>query len=321
MALIDFTECEIDLMANYGGSDKKRGVIYNGKRYMLKMSDRIPEEKQNSLNSSYTNSTFSEYIGCHILETMGFDVQKTLLGIINMVSSKGTEQIYPVVACENFAAENKQLIEFKIIESALLDVKPPKIPKLEHIYDIMTRPNAYFPEEFGRVAMSAYWDLFIADSLLGNFDRHANNWGYLIDRNTKEVALAPIYDCGSCLYPQITDAAIERILLSKEEIQKRIDVFPQAALIINGNKVSYKKYIASFENPDCKDALLRIAPRIDVNKINAVIMHTDGISELRKEFYMKMISERNKQIIMEPYTRLMNKNKFFMNAGNSNTAP
>ena len=31
LALIDFTECEIDLMANYGGSDKKRGILNNGK--------------------------------------------------------------------------------------------------------------------------------------------------------------------------------------------------------------------------------------------------------------------------------------------------
>ena len=167
-------------------------VLYTRKRYMLKMSDKIPDEKQNSLNSSYTNSTFSEYIGCHIMESMGFQVQNTLLGTIRMTSSKGREQIYPAVACENFVPDNKQLIEFKIIEGALLDVKPPKIPKLDHIYEIMTRANAYFTSVFGRVAVSAYWDQFIADALLGNFDRHANNWGYLIDRNTKELTLAPV---------------------------------------------------------------------------------------------------------------------------------
>lgn len=304
MARIDFTECEIDLMANYGGSDKKRGILYNGKRYMVKMSDKIPEERQNSLNSSYSNSTFSEYIGCHILESMGFDVQKTLLGTITMTSSKGNEQVYPAVACENFVPDDKQLIEFKIIEGALLDVKPPKIPRLEHIYDIMTQPNAYFSKNFGRTALAAYWDQFIADALLGNFDRHANNWGYLIDRNTKELSLAPVYDCGSCLYPQMADDAAERILSSKEEIQKRIDVFPQAALTINGNKVSYKGYISSFENQDCNEALLRIAPRIDIGKINEIISNTNDISEIRKTFYRTMISERYRQIIMEPYLQL-----------------
>ncbi len=309
MALIDFTECEIDLMANYGGSDKKRGIIDNGKRYMLKMSDKISEEKQNSLNSSYSNSTFSEFIGCHIMESMGFSVQRTLLGTIRMISSRGGEQVYPSVACENFVPSDKQLIEFKIIEGAILDVKPPKIPKLEHIYDIMTQPNVYFSKVFGKVAMSAYWDQFIADALLGNFDRHANNWGYLIDQNTKELTLAPIYDCGSCLYPQIADDAIERILTSKDEIQKRIDVFPQAALTLNGNKVSYKGYISSFMNEDCNNALLRVAPCIDMNKVKEIILHTDGISEIRKAFYMKMLSERYDQIIMELYMRLAQRNQ------------
>ena len=87
--MIDFTNCQVDLSANYGGSDKKRGIIYNGKRYMLKLSDRISEEKRNGLNSSYSNSAFSEYISCHILESMGFDVQHTLLGNITLFSSKG----------------------------------------------------------------------------------------------------------------------------------------------------------------------------------------------------------------------------------------
>ena len=35
--MIDFTSCPIDLIANYGGSDQKRGIIYQGERYMLKM--------------------------------------------------------------------------------------------------------------------------------------------------------------------------------------------------------------------------------------------------------------------------------------------
>lgn len=44
--MIYFTNAELDLMANYGGSDKKRGILFKGKRYMLKLSDKIPEEKE-----------------------------------------------------------------------------------------------------------------------------------------------------------------------------------------------------------------------------------------------------------------------------------
>ena len=65
--MIDFTFCPVDKTANYGGSDKKRGIFYNGARYMLKLSDRISEDKRNDLNSSYTKSAFSEYFGCHII--------------------------------------------------------------------------------------------------------------------------------------------------------------------------------------------------------------------------------------------------------------
>ncbi len=56
MGLIDFTDCEIDRLAAYMGSDQKRGIWYNGKRYMLKWSDRIPDEKRNLLNSSMQHS-------------------------------------------------------------------------------------------------------------------------------------------------------------------------------------------------------------------------------------------------------------------------
>ena len=39
--MIDFTNCKIDCAAHYGGSDQKRGVVYDGHRYMLKI-DKFP---------------------------------------------------------------------------------------------------------------------------------------------------------------------------------------------------------------------------------------------------------------------------------------
>lgn len=306
--LYNFTNCEIDKTAHYGGSDKKRGIIMNNKRYMLKLSDQISEEKRNGLNSSYSNSCFSEYIGCHILETMGFDVQKTLLGTIDLTSSKGNIKTYPTVACENFVPDTHELVEFKFIESVLLDYKPPKVPKITDIYQIMSNENEYFSKKFGEQALEKYWDLFIADAFLGNFDRYANNWGYLVEKTTGEISFAPIYDCGSCLYPQMSDDAIPSILNSFEEKQMRIDKFSTAALELeDGNKDSYRKYIASFSNPDCTKALMRIAPKINMEDIFSIIENTPGISEIRKEFYKTMLNLRYQQIILEPYKRQLDK--------------
>ena len=306
--MIDFTNCPLDLSSNYGGSDKKRGILYNRKKYMLKLSDKIPDEKRSSLNSSYTNSYLSEYICCHLIKMFGFDVQNTLLGTITLVSSKKKVKNYPVVACENFVPDGFSLVEFKFIENSLLTSKPSKIPKIEDIYEIMQTENAYFSKEFGEKALASYWDTFILDALFGNFDRHANNWGYLVNNATNELDLAPIYDCGSCLYPQLADDALESVLASADEIQMRIDKFPQAALTLeNGKKVSYKEYISSFVNQDCTDALLRVFPKINLDDIKAFINSIDCISDIRKEFYNTMLTKRYEQILEYPYLQLMEK--------------
>lgn len=94
--MIDFTNCPIDRTANYGGSDQKRGIIYQGERYMLKMADRISDDKRNSLNSSYSNCVFSENVCCEILKGLGFDVQETLLGFVT--DKNGVDK--PAVACK-----------------------------------------------------------------------------------------------------------------------------------------------------------------------------------------------------------------------------
>ena len=308
MAFIDFTDAPIDLSTKYGGSDQKRGVLYNGSRYMIKMADRIPDDKRNAMNSSYYNSAFSEYICCHIIASMGIPVQETLLGIMTVTSSRtGELREHPVVACKNFLKPNEELIEFKVIENALLDRKPGKTPHIDDIYSIMLTDNAYFTREFGEEAMERYWDTFVLDALFGNFDRHSNNWGYIVNKDTREISLAPIYDCGSCLYPQVADTGIPEILSNEEEIQKRIDVYPNAALLENGKKVSYRMYINSLSNEDCNDAILRICPRIDFDKINEIIDSIDELTDIHKEFYKTMLHERYVQILEPAYEQLINR--------------
>lgn len=174
----------------------------------------------------------------------------------------------------------------------------------------MQNENAYFSKEFGEIALNAYWDSFIVDAFLGNFDRHANNWGYLINDETKDIQLAPIYDCGSCLYPQLADDSLDYILNTPAEIQKRIDVFPTAALELpSREKASYKKYIGSFNNDDCTQALIRVFPKIDLQKINDIINKTEDISDIRKTFYQTMLSKRYEQILERPYLIIKEKER------------
>lgn len=45
--------------------------------------------------------------------------------------------------------------------------------------------------------------MFVADTLIGNIDRHLSNWGLITDGD--RIDFAPIYDCGLSLYPLMSD--------------------------------------------------------------------------------------------------------------------
>lgn len=56
--MIDFTNC-VELPNNYGGSEQKKKLVYNGENYLVKFPDPV-RQKNNPL--SYMNNQYSEYI-------------------------------------------------------------------------------------------------------------------------------------------------------------------------------------------------------------------------------------------------------------------
>ena len=142
-----------------------------------------------------------------------------------------------------------------------------------------------------------FWDMFIADAFLGNFDRHNGNWGLLVNEKEQSVEIAPVYDCGSCLYPQLDLPHMAEVLKSQEEIDRRVYVFPASSIEENGVKIPYFDFIASLRYPECNDALRRITARIDLDEIQKFL---DGIPELQplqREFYLTMLTERKEKIL------------------------
>lgn len=297
--VIDFTSCPIDVTAQYGGSDKKCGIFYNDKHYMLKFADRVCTDNRNEWNGSYSNSVYSEKVCCDILKELGFSVQDTLLGYIQFADEKK-----PVVACENFVPTGTTLLSFKTIANATLSTKLGKLPKVSEIYSVLSKPSAYFDDKTRVGALRSYWDLFILDAFLGNFDRHADNWSYLYNVQSHSMHIAPIYACGSCLYPQVDDSKIPAILASTADIVKRVDTFPNAALLTDdGHKINYKKFIASNTNLDCTEALLRIFPRINMATVFQVI-DEEPLTDIRKQFYKTMLVARYSRILVPAHDML-----------------
>lgn len=149
-----------------------------------------------------------------------------------------------------------------------------------------------------------FWDMFIVDALIGNWDRHNGNWGFLYNTVTDEISLAPVYDCGSCLFPQADEEIMRKTLDDPAERQVRIFERPLSGIKINGQKIQYFKFISSLENMDCNKALKRILPRIDMDKIYIIVDEIPFISDLQKEFYRTMLRERKERILDFSYHKL-----------------
>ena len=287
MSMIDFTHCEKNRFRAYGGANgNKINIRYDGQSYMLK----FPPKPRRNDEMSYTNGCISEYLACHIFELLGFRTQETLLG--TYTDGRGKEKL--VVACKDFTEGGKRLVEFAHLKNTCIDSEQNGYgTELSSILAAIEEQTLLPTDEL----RDFFWEMFIADALLGNFDRHNGNWGILVDEYAQTAEIAPVYDCGSCLYPQLAPEQMERVLESPDEIDKRIYVFPSSAIMEDGRKLSYFDYISSHKNPDCTAALKRIAARVDMDRIQTLIEHTPTLTDVQREFYMTMISERKEKIM------------------------
>ena len=292
--MIDFTECEINIYKYYGGKNGgKICIVYNGENYMLK----FPGVNEGISKHGYSNNCISEYISCNIMKTLGLKVQNTILG-----TYKSNNIIKVVVACKDFTTKGRILKQFAELKNSQIESsKNGYGTELSEVIETIEQQQIYDVKELKEF----FWNMFIADCLVGNFDRHNGNWGFLINEAEKKIGIAPIYDCASCLYPQLTDERIEEIINDKEEMEARVFVFPTSALKINDKKINYYEYISSLKNKDCNDALVRLFSKINLKEINKIIDNTEYISEIRKDFYKKIIKMRYEKILMYSYKKLV----------------
>ena len=272
--MIDFTNA-IEEFNKYKGSEKKKTLIYDSKRYLVKFPDPIREKNK---NISYINNAYSEYVGSNIFRIVGFKVQNTILG---MYKYNGNDKI--VCACEDFTDEENELYEF---ESIALSSNPDKKigTEVEDIMEVI-KTNKMICSDTSKM----FWKMFIIDALIGNTDRHNGNWGFLINVKTQKIEFSPIYDCGSCLNPLLEDTEIEKL----DEIAiKNLAINCFSCFRENGKRINYINYIKKMKNKECNDAIKEIFLDIKINEINKFIDEIEGISNIRKAFYKSIINYR-----------------------------
>ena len=295
--LPDISQWKNDIFADYGGSDRKRGLISpEGNRYLIKYAE--THTRKNDLDTSYVNNVLAEYLSSHILQICGYNVHETILA-----SYKGEL----VVGCKNFTSRDEKLIEFgrflrKHYDSGELD----RVPDIEQIRHVLWTDEMLSP--YAEKLWHSYWCRFIGDALVGNFDRHMGNFGYLVSE--AGLGLAPIYDNGSTLFPALSEHGMDEVLSDEREILKRTLLFPKAALTVNREKVRYYDMLASDYVPELSEAVCTVVPCIarKMPEISAFIDAQDCLSEMRKSFYKTMLSSRFDYILSPAYERCLSRN-------------
>lgn len=271
----------------YTGAERKKGILIQGEPYIVKYTKNSPQ--------GITYSHISEYIGSHLFQMVGLEAQQTFLGICD-----GS----PVVVMKDFIGEDEIFVPFNDVGDSTLEQSR---ERYKYTYDDIMRmleENMKLTDVEGTI--QHFWNMYLIDAWIGNFDRHGSNWGFL--KKDNRYRMAPIYDNGSSLFPRLnTDMKLQRILDSKEEMLKRVYTFPTSQILLQGKKSSYYELIDSLQYEECNEALMRMKPKINLEKMEKIIDGVEKISAVRKTFYKRMLYLRYEVMIKEPYRKLTGK--------------
>lgn len=292
--MINFNN-SIKVTNKFLGSEKKATILYDNQLYMIKFPDPI-REKNNSL--SYMNNQFSEYIGCTIFKLCGFETQDVAIG--TYTSETGKEKI--VVACKDFTQDGSILYEFSKIWLSIETEESVKNNSIESVNLGIAKSNTI---ENKKEILSKFWDMFIIDTLIGNYDRHFDNWGLLEKEGV--INFAPIYDCGSSLGALFSDDRMSQLLEDDTDF-KNEEYNVKSCYTLNGKRIFYHE-IFKDPIPDLSEAIKRIVPRIDMSLIHLTINSTVLLSDIRKVYLMKAIDLRYTEILLPAFKRITKKMK------------
>ncbi len=309
--IYDFNDLKENGMMYGGHAGNELGVFINGENWFLK----FPQSTRNLLRKvdiSYSTSSLSEYIGSHVYEIIGIPVHETLLGV---------KDNKVVVACRDFRINSIdfRFEDFNSIKNVYVQGLEEKLSStisnmhmisLEEIMIIMDN-NPLFLKD--KSLKKRFWDMFIVDALIGNNDRNNGNWGVIVNNKTGDTVVSPVFDNGASFNTKSSDEQISKILSDYNCFEDSVYKTRLCIFSLNGRQINPFEYMEKLENEDCNEALVKLVPNINLDKIKKFIYDIPNdfngvfiISDVRKEFYFKCLEYRyNKLCLM--YEKLKNR--------------
>ena len=318
LKLIDFNGMERPPFYYGGNAGAKEAICYDNSAWMVK----YPKSTRELTNPqiSYTTSPISEYLGSKIYETFEIPVHETILG---------TRKNKVVVACRDFTkkldeklphwSHTKTLVPFHDLKNSFMssDIEAYSGTGSETLLDevLATISGQELLQSIEGV-IERFWDMFVIDAFIGNNDRNNGNWGILIDQKTGEVSLAPVYDNGSAFFNKRSLQQMEKRLVDETAMQEDAHgtatcAYKYVGLDNEGHRINPFRFMREGGNADCKVAIERFIEKVDMKRINEIIMEIPEetgtlavMPQIQKEFYVKLLSMRLAHIGGEKTTML-----------------
>lgn len=150
---------------------------------------------------SYTNGSISEHLVCSIFNLIGITAQKTILGTYTV-----RDKVKLVCACRDFTSGVMRFFDFCSIKNIVLDSDSNGTgTELSDVLDATDKQRYINPS----ILRDHFWNVFIADALLGNFDRHNGNW-VLYDGRTESVFIALVLTVEAVFFRKLKNLSCVR---------------------------------------------------------------------------------------------------------------
>ena len=161
---------------------------------------------------------------------------------------------------------------------------------LVHIYHFIKESKDYTCEQLiqvigdqtgRRTEQEKFAFLTLADSLIGNNDRHGRNLAFI--RSPKGMILAPFYDNPSSL-------AIEDVFMLEADLRPRGSIFTR-----NSDKPTMKDYIQEWERLGYSEIVGQFRKQCSLPKIE-ILIQKSYLSEKRKQALIRLIKKRYEEL-------------------------
>ncbi|MFB5761164.1 HipA domain-containing protein [Paenibacillus medicaginis] len=298
-----------DLMVS--GSKEKRWYRMPGsnKLVLFKLPITLTSESSNNM-SEITGEMWSEKLASDIAEILGFNVHQVDIASLEIdqeaISFYGLDEdkircldiIYGAL-CHSFLSEGlESLVEGADLIMELDDTYNRKLLKgNKEVYSYQLLLRVF--DKYN--CIDDLYKMIIFDTLIGNTDRHQDNFGMIRDEvSSRSLSFAPFYDNSSSLGRELTTQRIQLMFRDKQMFQSYLFGKKSSPQIkwgdINQNtKLNFFDFLNRVKllTPEIKKYDVVVAKLTDI-KIDKIIDAIPEIvmSKLHKEFVNKLLKLR-----------------------------